>query len=44
MSLTRERPPAKATRKNSGKMIEGTMIAGLTSVLWIERHATALVT
>ncbi len=40
----RESPPAKATRKNSGKMIDGTMIAGLTSVLWIERQATARAT
>src|SRR5437764_11581932 len=40
MSPIRDRPPAKAIRKNSGKTIEGTRTAGLTSVLWIERQAT----
>jgi hypothetical protein len=40
----RESPPANAARKNSGKTIDGTRIAGLTRVLWIERQATARAT
>ena len=43
-SLIRDSPPANAIRKNSGKTIEGTRIAGLTTVLWIERQATPRVT
>ena len=43
-TLTIDHPPANAIRKNSGNTIDGTRIAGFTSVLWIERQATARVT
>ena len=35
-----DRPPAKAARKNSGKISDGSRIAGLASVLCTERQAT----
>ena len=41
---TLERPPAKAVKKNSGKMIDGSRNDGLVTKLWIVRQATASVT
>ena len=39
-----ERPPAKAPKKNSGKIIDGSNRAGFVTKLWMLRHATARAT
>jgi hypothetical protein len=42
--LTFDRPPANATKKNSGNMMLGSRIALFVSALWIPRQATASAT